>query len=143
MFGVGQGEFAKALLRTWNESSLYLVDPYIHVWSDPASPDDKTLQYLYETVRRDMFLEFGDSRHLFVRDFPSAFAATWVEKRMPRPSFVFFDGESSGIMEWYEILAPGGLVGGGMSSLDIARTVFTNILITTDNHWLAFKPITN
>ena len=119
ILGVGTGEFATSILEQW-DGVLYLVDPYIHIWSgyeDPSNLDDKTHQLVFETLREQLHNRF-EHKHVLVRDFSFSFGQRWTESAMLAPTFIYIDNNHSldavtrDLIVWWELLAPGGIVSG-------------------------------
>ena len=165
VLGVGHGEFVTELLESWN-GGLYLVDPYIHIYKgydDPANVDDKTHQLIYERIRADLHKQY-EFRHVIVRDFSHSFAEVWTKKNLPRPTFVYVDGNHAteavrrDLGAWWDLLAPGGVIAGSMYIDDPSKRIGVKGAVNTwfsQAHggipvfatgglypdWVVFKPI--
>mmetsp|Transcript_46406 Transcript_46406/g.122542 ORF Transcript_46406/g.122542 Transcript_46406/m.122542 type:complete len:358 (-) Transcript_46406:688-1761(-) len=121
VLGVGRGEFALHMVRSWTTSpGLYLCDPYIHIWQGYDSVDnlsDKEHQYRFEDMRN--LLAPYEGRYMLVRDFSYSFAKTYkAETQQPQPAMVYIDANTAygavqrDITDWWPLVSRSGLLAG-------------------------------
>ncbi|KAF4665549.1 hypothetical protein FOL47_004517 [Perkinsus chesapeaki] len=132
ILGVGRGDFAINLLRTWPASAgVYLCDPYIHIWQgykDPENHSDKDHQLIFEELRNRLAPYEG--KYVLIRDFSYSFADTYrSEPNQPSPTFIFIDANHAydavkrDLEQWWPILASGGLMAGSTFLDDELRSI--------------------
>lgn len=123
VLGVGTGAFALRLLADWvSTPGLYLVDPYIHIWTgydDPSNLADHEHQQVFEELRNRLAPYEG--RYELVRDFSHSFAQTFQQggQAPGSPTFVYVDANHAeqacarDLQLWWPLLGQGGLLAGG------------------------------
>lgn len=123
LLGVGPGNLALELLKTWPSGILFLVDPYIHMrrgYHREDNVDDDTHQRFYEHLRNVLHdMPGANGRYSFVREFSFAIPDIWRERQWgPPPKFVYHDANPSygavrtDLRAWWPLLAEDGIMGG-------------------------------
>ncbi|KAF4709538.1 hypothetical protein FOZ62_022772, partial [Perkinsus olseni] len=132
ILGVGRGEFALQLLKTWPASAgIYLCDPYIHIWQgykDPDNHSDRDHQLIFEDLRNRLVPYEG--KYVLIRDFSYSFGDTYrSEPNQPPPTFIYIDANHAyaavkqDLEQWWPMLATGGLIAGSTFIDDDQRSI--------------------
>mmetsp|Transcript_60410 Transcript_60410/g.144018 ORF Transcript_60410/g.144018 Transcript_60410/m.144018 type:complete len:223 (-) Transcript_60410:204-872(-) len=129
VLGVGDGDRALKLLRSWPLGVLFLVDPYIHLrrgYDRPQNLNDEDQQRWYERLRNILHdMPEVQGRYSFVREFSFAVPQVWRERNFgPDPVFIYVDANPSyaavrlDLREWWPMLSAGGILAGSNYSTD-------------------------
>eukprot|EP00392_Amoebophrya_sp_AT5.2_P008785 g8813.t1 len=120
--GAQPSEQAENLLQELESlatGSLYLVDPYIHIWAgydDASNLPDGDHQIVFE--RHQQELKPFEHRFSFVRDFSHSFLVTYKGTPGSPPISLYVDNTQThkaivrDLDDWWGLMAPGGIAAG-------------------------------
>jgi len=155
--GVWRGDFSRPFFDEWDGEKMYLIDPwqppagYVDIRADEHDPSD------YQYVM-DRFIGFQERVNILKTTSKLALRHGFVPNDL---SFVYIDGDHSfnavlfDMINWYEKLAPGGILAGhdlfapelcGVTNavVEFARlhNEIDSVHVIADNYdsWFVIKP---